>query len=54
LTPHIGYERAALIAKHAHDHGTTLRAAALARGVVSAEQFDEWVVARLMLTPRVD
>ena len=53
LTPHIGYDRAAQIAKHAHDHGTTLRAAALALGAVNAEQFDAWVVARQMLGPRV-
>ena len=40
LTPHIGYDRAAQIAKHAHEHGTTLRAAALALGAVSAQEFD--------------
>ena len=54
LTPHIGYDRAAQIAKHAHEHGSTLRAAALALGAVSAEEFDAWVVARNMLGPRVD
>ena len=43
LTPHIGYDRAAQIAKHAHAHGCTLREAALALGAVSAEQFDAWV-----------
>ncbi|MDO8458896.1 MAG: class II fumarate hydratase [Burkholderiaceae bacterium] len=43
LSPHIGYDRAADIAKHAHLHGTSLRAAALALGTVSAEQFDAWV-----------
>lgn len=43
LSPHIGYDRAADIAKHAHLHGTSLRAAALALGAVSAEQFDAWV-----------
>jgi fumarate hydratase class II len=52
LTPHIGYDRAAQVAKHANDHGSTLRAAALALGVVSAEQFDAWVDARQMLGPR--
>jgi len=51
LTPHIGYDRAAQIAKHAHQHGTTLREAALALGAVSAEQFDAWVDARRMLGP---
>jgi len=53
LTPHIGYDRAAQIARHAHAHGSTLRAAALALGAVSAEQFDAWVVADQMLGPRV-
>jgi len=53
LTPHIGYDRSAQIAKHAHAHGSTLRAAALALGAVSAEQFDAWVVAGQMLGPRV-
>ena len=53
LTPHIGYDRSAQIAKHAHTHGSTLRAAALALGAVSAEQFDAWVVADQMLGPRV-
>ena len=43
LCPHIGYGRAAEIAKKAHTEGTTLRAAALATGYVSAAQFDEWV-----------
>ena len=52
LTPHIGYDRAARIAKYAHDHGSTLRAAALAVGSVSAEQFDAWVDPSQMLGPR--
>lgn len=43
LVPHVGYSQAAQIAKCAHDHGTTLREAALALGGVTAEQFDEWV-----------
>jgi fumarate hydratase class II len=43
LTPRIGYDRAAEIAKKAHRDGTTLREAALALGYVSAEQFDAWV-----------
>ena len=54
LAPHIGYDRAAQIAKHAHAHGSTLREAALALGAVSAEQFDTWVDARRMLGPRAD
>jgi fumarate hydratase class II len=42
LNPHIGYDRAAKIAKKAHAEGTTLREAAMALGV-GAEQFDAWV-----------
>ena len=43
LSPHIGYDRAAAIAHRAHHDGTTLRAAALALGTVSAADFDAWV-----------
>jgi fumarate hydratase class II len=43
LNHHIGYDKAAAIAKKAHQEGTTLREAAIATGHVSAEQFDEWV-----------
>lgn len=43
LAPHIGYARAAKIAKHAHGEGISLRAAALALAEVTAEQFDAWV-----------
>jgi len=43
LSPHIGYDRAAAIAKHALAQGLSLREAALQLGDVSAEQFDEWV-----------
>ena len=43
LAPHIGYDRAAEIAKRAHTQGTPLRAAALELGYVSAAQFDAWV-----------
>ncbi|MBI4190961.1 MAG: class II fumarate hydratase [Betaproteobacteria bacterium] len=43
LNPHIGYEKAAQIAKKAHHEGTTLKQAALALGYVTAEQFDQWV-----------
>jgi fumarate hydratase class II len=49
LNPHIGYDKAAAIAKKAHHDGTTLRAAALASGHVSAEQFDAWVRAEKMV-----
>ena len=43
LNPHIGYDKAAQIAKKAHKDGTTLKAAALALGHVTDQQFDEWV-----------
>lgn len=43
LNPHIGYDKAAQIAKKAHKEGTTLKAAALALGYVTDAQFDEWV-----------
>jgi fumarate hydratase class II len=49
LNPHIGYDRAAAIAKKAHREGTSLREAAVASGLVSAEDFDRWVVARGMV-----
>ena len=43
LNTHIGYENAAKIAKKAHTDGSTLREAALELGLVTNEQFDEWV-----------
>ena len=43
LNPHIGYDKAAAIAKKAHKEGTTLKQAALALSYVTAEQFDAWV-----------
>jgi fumarate hydratase class II len=43
LNPHIGYDAAARVAKTAHAEGTTLKQAALKLGLVSAEDFDEWV-----------
>src|SRR5690606_24105870 len=43
LNPHIGYENAAKIAKKAHKENTPLREAAIALGLLSDEQFDEWV-----------
>ena len=43
LNPHIGYEKAAAIAKKAHKEGTTLKAAALKLRYVTEKQFDEWV-----------
>ncbi|CUW39632.1 fumarate hydratase (fumarase C),aerobic Class II [Magnetospirillum sp. XM-1] len=49
LAPHIGYDRAAEIAKRAHAEGSTLRQAALATGYVTAEQFDVWVDPTIMV-----
>jgi fumarate hydratase class II len=43
LNPHIGYENAAAIAKKAHKEGTSLREAAIALGLLTNEQFEEWV-----------
>lgn len=43
LNPHIGYENAAKIAKTAHQQGTTLREAAISLGLLTNEQFDQWV-----------
>ena len=51
LSPHIGYDRAAEIAKKAHREGTTLREAALALGYVSAQDFDRWVQPQAMIGP---
>ena len=51
LAPHIGYDRAAEIAKRAHRDGSTLRAAALALRYVSAADFDRWVQPATMARP---
>ncbi len=52
LNPHIGYDRAAEIAKKAHRDGSTLKAAALALGHVTEAQFDAWVRPEAMVGPR--
>jgi len=44
LNPHIGYDKSAAIAKHAHKQGISLRESAIASGHLSAEEFDRWVV----------
>jgi len=51
LTPHIGYDRAAEIAKKAHREGSTLKAAALSLGYVSAADYDRWVQPGAMTGP---
>ncbi|MDN5290437.1 MAG: fumarate hydratase, class [Anaerophaga sp.] len=43
LNPHIGYYKAAEIAKKAHKEGTTLKEAAIELGYLTAEEFDKWV-----------
>ena len=52
LTPHIGYDEAARIAKKAHAEGISLREAACALGSVTEAQFDAWVRPEAMLGPR--
>jgi len=49
LNPHIGYDRAAEIAKKAYAQGTTLREAALELGYLTSEEFDQWVRPETML-----
>jgi len=51
LNPHIGYDKAAQIAKKAHKEGTGLKEAALALGHLTGEQFDQWVQAAEMTHP---
>jgi len=51
LVPHIGYDRAAKVARHAHAQGLALRDAAIEVGGLSGAQFDTWVDARRMLGP---
>ena len=43
LNPHIGYDKAAKIAKTAHKNGTTLKEEAISLGYLTEEQFNEWV-----------
>lgn len=52
LNPHIGYDKAAQIAKKAHYEGTTLKEAALKLGYVTADQFEEWVRPQDMIGPK--
>jgi fumarate hydratase class II len=51
LNPHIGYDNAAKIAKKAHKDGTSLKEAAVALGLVTAEDFDRWVDPKAMTQP---
>ncbi len=52
LAPHVGYDRAAAIAKKAHAEGTSLRDAALALGAVTEAEYDAWVRPDAMLGPK--
>ena len=51
LNRHIGYDKAAAIAKKAQKEGTTLREAALAMGEITAEQYEQWIVPMEMTRP---
>ena len=51
LNPHVGYDKAAKIAKKAHKEGTTLKEAGVELGILTAAQFDEWVRPELMTSP---
>jgi fumarate hydratase class II len=51
LNPHIGYENAAKIAKNAHAKRLTLKEAALESGLLTEEQFDQWVRPENMVAP---
>jgi fumarate hydratase class II len=52
LNPHIGYDNAAKIAKKAHKEHTTLKEAGIALGLLTAEQFDQWVKPETMISPK--
>lgn len=52
LNPHIGYENAAAIAKNAHKKGTTLKESAIESGLLTAEQFDQYVRPENMIGKR--
>lgn len=52
LSPKIGYDKAAEIAKKAHHEGSTLKAAALGLGYVTSEDFDKYVIPKEMTYPK--
>ena len=52
LNPHIGYDKAAKVAKKAHAEGTSLKEAAIALGFLTAEEFDRFVRPEQMIGPR--
>jgi fumarate hydratase class II len=51
LNPHIGYDKASEIAKYGHAKNLSLKEAAIEKGHVTAEQFDEWIVPEEMIGP---
>lgn len=53
LNPHIGYENAAKIAKHAHKKGISLKESALETGLLTEEQFDQWIRPEEMTSPNL-
>lgn len=52
LNPHIGYDKAAKIAKTAHKNGTTLKEEAINLGYLTEQQFNDWVRPEQMLGPK--
>jgi fumarate hydratase class II len=52
LNPKIGYDNAAAAAKKAHKEGTTLKQAALSLGLLTSEEFDQWVRPETMISPK--
>lgn len=52
LNPKIGYDKASKVAKNAHKKGLTLKESALELGVLTSEQFDEWVRPENMISPK--
>ena len=51
LNPHIGYDKAAQVAKHAHKKGISLRESAIELGFLTGEEFDKWVKPEEMTHP---
>ncbi|MBN42331.1 MAG: fumarate hydratase, class II [Alphaproteobacteria bacterium] len=51
LNPHIGYDNAAKVAKKAFSEGNTLKEAAISLGLLTSEQYDEWVKPENMIEP---
>ncbi|EPG73583.1 fumarate hydratase, class II [Leptospira fainei serovar Hurstbridge str. BUT 6] len=54
LNPHIGYDNAAKIAKNAHKKGTSLKESGIELGLLTSDQFDQWVLPEKMISPGVD